>query len=862
MLRAAATPELFLSRGLARFISRLDAVPPRERKRASALKRTPGAAFAVELPRELVQLFQASDGRAFGDFVPGPRRAPTRAAASARAAVTPDAFAALLAAARRSAGGRARLCSYLAGTLPFGATRGGDLWLYVLGEPTSPSRGVIARLASAAPGAPRVVYRGASTFAFACALDESAAAGEDTSGATELRARLPSPGVAEEEGVRAAFERAAALLDLLAASDAAVRRSAKKLANHPFEPPHPPLEPRAGSRGDRTTPLALGPLVEAFFRKTGDELEAIVAAQLRSRDALVREAAVLLAAALVSKPRTKVARELARRRAVALRAARAALRPAHASSDDRAELTRRIVELVDAAPVATDPLATTEPREEALRALAEHGERSSVPPLVARAVAGDVAAVDMLAVLGGPQAIAPLVGLLHRTGQRSRLLEAAVVRALATLEATTAAQTLRQLLADNPMPSWREGIERGVLVKELVAALGALRDDEAGPLLLEVLEATSQEYRAIVPVAAWALGRIRHLPALTTLERLLSSPKVPPTCEAIWAVGEIGTAHPEARARSCAILDSLRGLEPGAEMVRLTALRKARGSSAEEPRPAELRRALERAVWEPAFRQEETSRRRTWALRSLQELAAARGAATTAHDGPSTSRRGGGTRASKSDAMDTYFLGHEAVRYFVTRNDHRIRRAAEDAFAAWGVPVPTTRRYYVPVVDELETRGGLEALHEALRDPLGVFRHNVATRLAERADASSVRPLAEATARLFAEPPTSTYEYDDAPSHLVAFVRALAKLNRPEGNDVLIEGLRGGNHQVRAVVAENAPDDERFVPELMAMLGDPRSFLRSRAERSLASLGVSTRDVTPTSDPPPPLASLRGDEVT
>ena len=171
----------------------------------------------------------------------------------------------------------------------------------------------------------------------------------------------------------------------------------------------------------------------------------------------------------------------------------------------------------------------------------------------------------------------------------------------------------------------------------------------------------------------------------------------------------------------------------------------------------------------------------------------------------------------------------------MTRDDHRVRRAAEEAFAAWEVPVPATRRYYAFVVEQLEARGGLVALHEALRDPLGIFRHNVATRLAERADPSSVRPLAEATARLFAEPPTSTYEYDDAPSNLVAFVRALAKMNRPEGNDVLIEGLRAGNHQVRAVVAENAPEDERFVPELMAMLGDPRSFLRSRAERSLAS---------------------------
>jgi hypothetical protein len=278
-------------------------------------------------------------------------------------------------------------------------------------------------------------------------------------------------------------------------------------------------------------------------------------------------------------------------------------------------------------------------------------------------------------------------------------------------------------------------------------------------------------------------------------------------------------------------------------MVRLTALQKIRVSgprTSDAPRTSELRMALERALWEPAFRQEETSRRRTWALRSLEELAWKRGART----------RNTGAATAKANDLDPYFLGHEAVRYFVTRDAHALRRAAEDAFAAWSIPVPETRRYYVFEVERLERRGGLDALHEALRDPLGIFRHNVATRLAERGDPSSVRPLAEATARLFAEPPTSTYEYDDAPRHLVAFVRALAKMNRPEGNDVLIEGLRAGNHQVRAVVAENAPDDERFVPELMAMLGDPRSFLRSRAERSLASLNASPESRGSSESPP------------
>jgi HEAT repeat protein len=237
---------------------------------------------------------------------------------------------------------------------------------------------------------------------------------------------------------------------------------------------------------------------------------------------------------------------------------------------------------------------------------------------------------------------------------------------------------------------------------------------------------------------------------------------------------------------------------------------------------ADLRRAIDRALWDPGYRQEETSRRQGWGLRALEELAP-------------ILRTGG-----------ELFLGHEAVRHFVTRDDHRVRKAAEAAFHAWAIPAPKVRRYFAFALPELERRGGLDALLEAVRDRLGIFRHNVATRLADIGDPRAVRPLAEATARLFTEPPTSTYEYDDAPPQLVAFVRALARLNRREGNDVLIEGLRSNNHQVRAVVAENAPDDERFVPELMTMLGDPRSFLRSRAEKSLTSLGALR---APTVDP-------------
>ncbi len=791
LLRAAAAPERFLTRGFARWMSRRtqkETVHRRPRHASKAKKKSARSDAAkksieaidlgVELPRDLRTFLDAVGNTTVGDYVP-------------RASVT--SFTALLAAKQH-----ARLRALLAGAVPFGGARGGALWVYMLADESSPAHRAVAHLDPKDDGA-EVTSRSIASFALSCVIKA------DGSGAV-----LPPPNIAAQEAVRAAFERARSLEALLVGSDARARSAAKALARRPLDVPPAPITRRGKAKQDRTSPLALGTLFETFFREDDREVIAHLAAHAASTDAIVREAVAVMSAAL-ERPTSARAKDLARRRRLALRAASAERAPVTAPRTAQLDRTRAIVAHIDANPMPADAAGPSAAREETLLALSELGDRSIVPVLVARAITGDVSAVDMLGALNDRSAVVHLAGLLERD-PRARPLTTAVVRALSALDARDAAPALRRTLELNPMTNWREGLERTVLVQALVSALGQLEDQEAASMLMSILESTSLEYRAVLPTAAWALGRIRHAPALVTLERLLCSPKETVTCEALWAVGAIGAAHEETRVRAAALLESLPPLEPGADLTRLAALAKMKKGGA---RPIDLRRAIDKALWEPAFRQEETSRRRMWTFRAIADL----------------------DRAACGD-LTVSVLRHETVRHFVTRDDHRVRRAAEEAFQAWGVTVPTTRKYFSFVLDDLERRVGLEGLHDAIRDPLGVFRHNVATRIAERGDPTSARPLAEATARLFSEPPTSTYEYDDAPPHLVAFVRALAKLNCSEGNDVLIEGLRSGNHQVRAVIAENAPDDERIVPELMAMLGDPRSFLRSRAERSLTSLGA------------------------
>lgn len=805
MLRAAAAPERFLDRGFARFLSRPGVIHHPKAKGA----RTRALDLGVTLPLDLARFMTAVDGGTIADFVARPSL---------------PRFPSLLTAARRGGAPLARLTALFAGAVPIGESRIGEVLAYFLAE--EPADSVIAAI-DARRLTGRLVCRGAAELAVICSL---VAAGEDP--------ELPPFGLAEEESVRMLLERARSLAHVVAGTDAQLKVAMRALAVKPLDEP-PPEYRAAGARRkkreERSMPLALGAVVEGFFRQAGDDAARRLSAHSSSSDAVVRDATALLLSALGDGRRSAAARELARRRELALRAVRPTKRHGEAARDEALDTTRRIVARFDALPPNAESFAAQHEREETLLALAELGDRRVAPELLERALAGvadrrgprDAAAVDMLAALGDRSIVPHLVGLLGGEPSRVRLYEAAIVRMLVAVRAEEAVPALRRLLDDNPLTGWREGLERGGLVRELVIALGELGDEASAPKLLAILESTSQEYRAVLPAAAHALGRLRHVPALTALERLLFSPKEPVTCEAVWAVGAIGQAHASAREGAAALLDRLTGLEPGAEATRFAALAKLRfGRSA--PKSAELRRAIDRALWEPAFRQEETSRRRAWGLRALEELAAI---ATT-------------ERRARIEA-GVLFLGHAAIRHLVTRDDHRVRRAANSAFAAWGLPTPRVRPYFAFALPELERDGGLEALVEAVRDPLGIFRHNVATRLAEIGDDRVVRPLAEATARLFAEPPTSTYEYDDAPPHLVAFVRALAKLNHPESNDVLIAGLRSDNHQLRAVIAENAPDDERFVPELMAMLGDPRSFLRSRAEKTLTSLGALPPPIEP-----------------
>ncbi len=817
MLRATAAPERFLTTGgFTRFVSRSGALRRRRSGRASHLD------LGLVLPSDLHRFLAAVSGGSLAGLV--------------FRATAPPKLATLLASTPNGAEPGpelARRLAWLAGAVPFGETESGELLVYFLVDSL---KGVIASLETRRIK-PTLVCRGAAPLALMCmahVLDEEHVP--------------PVLGLADEEAVRARVERARSLVAMLQGSDAQIRSAARALALKPLDVPPPeglwaaPSSTRRTTKPrieERTTPLALGALVEAFFRLEDRDLAPRLAAHASSPDAIVRDAVVLLTGALSlslsreglpraldeqSKRAPPFATDLGRRRGIALRSARTKLE----TSNDAMETTRRLVARFDALPPNVESYAGIHEREETLLALAKLGDRGIMLELVPRAQSGDANAIEMLAALGD-RSLVPWVNERIASGgpSRGKQHDMVVARFLAAIGAREAAPALRALLEENPMRDWRDGLERGALVRELVVALGELRDEGASRLLLEILESTVQEYRSVIPSAAWALGRSQQLPALTTFERLLFSPKEPVTPEVVWAVGEVALAHLSARETAGALLDRLTGLDPGVEVTRLTALAKFRKGKV-APRAADLRRAVERAIWEPAFRQEETSRRRGWALLALEELA-------------TVARTEDGARLEASEM----FLGHEVIRHLVTRDDHRVRKAAEAAFRAWELPVPQVRHYFAESLPELEKLGGLGALLEAVRDPLGVFRHNVATRIAALEDTRAVRPLAEATARLFAEPPTSTYEYDDAPPNLVAFVRALARFNRPEGNDVLIEALKSGNHQVRAVVADNAPDDARFVPELTAMLGDPRSFLRSRAEKSLTTLGAIVPPVEP-----------------
>ncbi len=444
-----------------------------------------------------------------------------------------------------------------------------------------------------------------------------------------------------------------------------------------------------------------------------------------------------------------------------------------------------------------DNLVLQNEREEALLALSAHGHPALVPLLVARALREDLRAIDMLGALGDPRAIAPLLSLLDRPSQRYRHLETSVVVALRALGASEATPRLLQLLADNPLRDWKEGLERGPLVKELVTTLGVLGDASSAGPILELLVSRSLEVRPFVSACAEALGRLRvaeAAPRLRELTRLAATLRDGVPAELVWALGQ--TAAGAEAAETCGLLRSVELADRAGDVVRLAALAKL-GERGHE----RFDDALERALWEPGFKREETSRRRVWAFRSLAEVGGAE-------------------------------FDMDAVRYFVTLDDHAVRQASTEAFRARGQRVPRVRPYFQVELAAIERRG-IEALHQALHDKNGVFRYNVALRLAALGDPSSVAPLIRSIRRLFEEPLTSTYEYDDAPHHLVWFCKALKRMRDPRGNLALIDGLSSTDPHVRAVIADDPPDDPRAIPALVRLLDDPRSFVRTRAERAL-----------------------------
>lgn len=757
MLRAAAAPEHFLEKGgFARF-----AVQHARRGSGVALE-----SLRVVAPADLARFLGVLAGGSIAGF-------------SSRVRV--PSFKSMLVKEEE----RATLIALLAGALPFGRTEGEDgtpeIVAYFLAE--APANGLVVTLHHEADGSlsPRLVCRTAADLAAICAIQ-----------AMDEELEPPSFSLADGAAVTTLLERAAHLATALTTDGPRAKAALAALAHRPVDVP--PVEPPRKKPG-RVAPLALGAVVEAFLREPDPALlEQHLGAHAVSADAIVREAVTLLGG------KGELAQKLGARRLRALRGAA----PAIPEPPRGPETTEAIVAHYSVLPEAAETAAAVQEREETLAAFGELGDPSIAPALLDRALHGSAASVDLLGALGDRSLVDHVLRGALFSERRARIFDAAVVRLIVSVAPREAGPLLRRLLAENTMTNWREGIERGALVRELVTALGEVRDHAAAPLLVGILESTSQEYRTIRPLAAWALGRLEHPPALPLLEALLGSPKEPVNAETIWAIGEIARANGDAALG----LDSLGGLEPGAELTRLVALGKL-GRPAE---PTVVRAALERALREPAFRQEETARRQVWAFRAIEELP---------------------PEVLVDPRTGVSILDHETVRFFLVRDDLRVRKAAERAFTVIGLPLPNVRAYYAWALPD-----NLEALHEAVRDPLGLYRHNVATRLAEIGDPRSVRPLAEATSRLFAEPPMSTYEYDDAPPPLARFVRALASFNDPDGNEVLVEGFRSENPHVRGVIAEHAPDDPRFVPELMAMLGDPRSFLRARAEKSLAARGA------------------------
>jgi HEAT repeat protein len=513
--------------------------------------------------------------------------------------------------------------------------------------------------------------------------------------------------------------------------------------------------------------------------------------------------------------------------------------------------------------VGKDPSSPVEVRTRAVRALGEIGYRFAIPDLSSIFSGQSVfpgangrppeetvrrAAVEALAQLGGPEAVAPLQAALRDPAEAVRvaavrafrtrpenLLSDVVEPLLADSSAAVRAATvqvlgLRQQLTPEAIDALRVLLRdpSPAVRREAVTLLARIEDETSTPEVIRMLHASTEDV-SVRQTIAYSLGRTvrpndeaSRKRAVDALEKLMTAEVSPVVREgALWSLGEIGGARAEQ-----ILLRGLDDPDPKLREAAADSLGKIGGVPAVKSLTAVLLKDKEAAV-------------RAAAVRALGDIGDANAAIPLlrALEDPDPY-----VRRAADDALGRLQPGqHESLREALNHPSPRVRAEAIERIG----PSPSAlelliralndedysvRDSAVRVLSSNRDANWIQGLSSALTNDSALVRMGVATALAKTSSPDAVPAL------------TSVLATEENPSVRARIILALASCGRgrPDVSKTIAGTASNPNARIRQAAAEalGAFEDDVATSTLRRLADDDAEEVRMAAIRSLRYVSI------------------------
>lgn len=447
--------------------------------------------------------------------------------------------------------------------------------------------------------------------------------------------------------------------------------------------------------------------------------------------------------------------------------------------------TFEIFDWIEAKGYVHDNLVLEEELIEACECLSELGDKRLLPLLVGKLYQGGPEAYHSSRILlkwTNPQVAEAVFPLLHKENHY-HVDQTRAVQILTAVGFPKAAPIIAHFLTHYRLDKdFSESMMHVTFLGVCLAFFKKWPDPAASQALQFILFQKHNRYICLRGIAAVALAKLQEVSILPKLLKQKIWVSTNEDADLIWALGELGKqAQPKEKKQICKFLQNI---SPQIEMhygIAQAALQKLGVET------KDLQNSIQRMLSMPKHGRDDTIHQRTWALRIIEE---------------------------SKDLPISLAYPH------LYSESPMIRKQALSAVKARGAKIPPIHKYYRFVLDDLYTQGGLEALHQALLDEQGLFRYNIAFKLADLQDPRSAEPLCIQIQKHLQHWESWTAD-KEGPSEFDWLVRALIRLGPLQEISVkiILTCLTHENKNVKdPILREKLPSDERLIPGMLQVV--------------------------------------------